>query len=134
MSYRRRLARPGHSLAATAALLLLVSAASLTAQAPPSQETTLRRMVAAIQTNSYDEFVAQGDATFKAGMTKQMLEGVSQQIGVRLKQGYQAVFLTSLKQQGYVVYLWKLAFKDGKDDFLARMAVKDGKVGGFWLQ
>ena len=44
------------------------------------------------------------------------------------------MFLTSLKQQGYAVYLWKLTFKDGKDDHLARMAVKDGKVGGFWIQ
>ena len=27
-----------------------------------------------------------------------------------------------------------LAFKDGKDDHLVKMAVKDGKVGGFWIQ
>jgi hypothetical protein len=38
-----------------------------------------------------------------------------------------------LNQQGYTVYLWKLEFKDGKDDVLVTMAVRDGKVGGFWL-
>ncbi len=115
-------------------LLLLVPAETLTAQAPESMESTFRKMLAAIQSNSYEDFVAPGDAMFKAGMTKETLEDVSRQLAARLKQGYQGLFLNSLNQQGYVVYLWKLAFKDGKDDHLVKMAVKDGKVGGFWIQ
>ncbi|MEH2102821.1 MAG: hypothetical protein V7K76_24360 [Nostoc sp.] len=39
----------------------------------------------------------------------------------------------NLKQQGYQVYLWKLTFLDGGDDVLARLSLKDGKIGGFWL-
>jgi hypothetical protein len=59
---------------------------------------------------------------------------VSRQLAARLKQGYHATFLGQLDQQGYTVYLWKLSFDDKKDDHLVKMAVKDGKVGGFWVQ
>jgi hypothetical protein len=36
-----------------------------------------------------------------------------------------------LNQQGYIVYLWKLEFED---DRLVTIAVKDGKVSGFFLR
>ena len=42
--------------------------------------------------------------------------------------------LTSLNQQGFTVYLWKLEFNDNNDDVLATIALKDGKVSGFWLR
>jgi hypothetical protein len=32
------------------------------------------------------------------------------------------------------VYLWKLSFKDGQDDRLVTMAVKEGRVAGFFLR
>ena len=115
-------------------LLLLAGAPVCLAQAPKPIEASMKKMLAATQSNSYDDFVASGDAAFKAAMTRQMLEGVSQQLGPRLKQGYRAAFLDNLNQQGHTVYLWKLEFKDRKDDLLVRMAVKDGKVAGFWLQ
>lgn len=104
------------------------------AQAPEPIEANMKKMLAATQSNAYDDFVAGGDAIFKAAMTRQMLEGVSQQLGPRLKQGYHAAFLGKLNQQGYTVYLWRLEFEDRKDDLLVKMAVKDGKVGGFWAQ
>ena len=104
------------------------------AQTPDSIEASMKKMLAAIQSNSYDDFVAPGDAAFKSGMSKQMLDGVSTQLGPRLKQGYHATVLGKLNQQGYTVYLWKLEFNDKKDDYLVKMAVKDGKVGGFLLQ
>lgn len=104
------------------------------AQVPPPIEANMKRMLAATQSNSFEDFIAAGDAVFKSGMTRPMLEGVSKQLGPRLKQGYQTAFLGKLSQQGHTIYLWKLEFKDRKDDHLVKMAVKDGKVGGFWLQ
>jgi hypothetical protein len=103
-------------------------------EAPAAVAADLKAMVTAIETNSLDDFVAHGDAAFKAGMTRQLLESVTRQLGSRLKQGYHATFLGQLSQQGYTVYLWKLSFEDKKDDHLAKMVVKDGKVGGFWVQ
>ena len=117
-----------------APLLFALSSHFAWAQAPQPIETIMKSMLAATQDNSLPDFAAAGDAAFQAGMTKPMLDSVSRQLGPRLRQGYTASFLGVLNQEGYTVYLWKLEFKDGKDDVLVTMAVRDGKVGGFWLR
>jgi hypothetical protein len=120
------------ALAATLAFALLAPAAL--AQAPAEIEATLKKMLSAVQTGSLADFVAAGDPGFRAGMTKPMLDGVSQQLAPRLRQGYTASFLGKLNQQGFTVYLWKLEFKDGKDEVLVTLAAKGGQVGGLWLR
>ena len=128
----RALAAVGiHAFAVALAWALLASLAF--AQAPPQIETTMNNILAAVQAKSLRDFVAAGDASLKAGMTQRMLDSMSAQLAPRLNQGYTATFLSTLNQEGYTVYLWKLAFKDGKDDLLVTMAVKDGKVGGLIL-
>lgn len=102
-------------------------------QPKKSVQTTFTFLMAAIEENNYGNFVSQGNAAFKQGITKQMFKQVSGQLAPRMKKGYSAVFLGELKQQGYQVYLWKLTFKDGGDDFLAKLSLKDGKVGGFLI-
>ena len=94
----------------------------------------MNSMLAAIQANSLPDFVAPADQAFQEGMTQEMLGSINQSLASRLKQGYTATFLTKLSQQGFAVYLWKLEFKDANDDVLVFMALKDGKVGGFWLR
>jgi hypothetical protein len=116
-----------------AALLFALASHFGWAQAPQPIETIMKSMLAAALANSLPDFVAAGDVAFQAGMTKPMLDSLSRQLGPRLKEGYTATFLSKLNQQGYTVYLWKLELKDGKDDVLVTMAVRDGKVGGFWL-
>ena len=96
--------------------------------------TTLDKLLKAVEMNDYDSFVADGSDAFKAGMTKQMLQGVSGQLSARMKKGYTCLYLGELNQQGYKVLLWKIAYKDGGDDTLTRLVLKDGKVTGFWLQ
>lgn len=91
-------------------------------------------MLAALQTKSLKDFVAEGEPPFRANMTQWMLDSLSAQFAPRLKQGYTTTFLGQLNQQHYVVYLWKLEFKAGGDDLLVTMPVKAGKVGGFFLR
>jgi hypothetical protein len=117
-----------------AALLFALASHPGWAQAPEQIETTMKNMLAATQAGSLADFIAAGDASFQSGATKAMLDGISAQFAPRLKQGYTSTFLGSLNQQGYIVYLWKLEFNDGKDDRLVLIAVKDGKVGGFFLR
>lgn len=104
------------------------------AAAPQPAETTMKSMVSAIRANSLPDFVTPGDQAFQAGMTKEMLSSINQSLASRLTEGYTSTFLTKMDQQGFEVYVWKLVFKDGNDDVLVFMAVKDGKVGGFWLR
>jgi hypothetical protein len=131
---------PRRSFKALFALTLLAlvlgggTAQAANAQAPAPIEAMMKNMLAAVQANSLQDFVAAGDMSFKTGMTAPMLDAVSKQMAPRLKQGYTSTYVGKLNQYGYTVYLWKLEFKDGKDDFLATMAVRNGEVGGFWFR
>jgi hypothetical protein len=129
----RALASIKHRGFAMALCLALIAPVAF-AQAPQQLETTMKNMLAAVQANSLANFTAAGDAAFQQGMNQAMLDGVNAQLAPRLNQGYTSTFLGSLNQLGYTVYLWKLVFKDGKDDRLVTLAVKDGKVGGFYLR
>lgn len=91
-------------------------------------------MLAALQSGSLSDFVAPGDDHFQSGMNQAMLDSVRSKMASRLNGGYTSTFLGTLVQEGYTVYLWKLSFKDGLDDRLITMAVRDGKVAGFFLR
>jgi hypothetical protein len=97
-------------------------------------DTTLNQMLEAIQSRSREQFVEHGDAKFKNGFNEKMFGQLFQLLGQRLRQGYDVTFLTTLRQQDYLVYIWKLSFKDNKDDYIIRMAVKDGTVMGFVIR
>lgn len=127
-SRRRRIALA--ALAVLAAVLVVTSAA---AEAPGSPER-FKKMIAAIENADYEAFVADGDPAFKAALTKPAFDGGTTRLLPRLRAGYTPTYLGELNQGGFTVHLWKLAFKDGKDDVLVSMALKDGKVGGFRLQ
>ncbi len=91
-------------------------------------------LLAATIANDHDKFVADCNDTMKAAITPEKLEGVSKQIGPRARGGYDSDYFGELKRQGYTVHHWRLRFRDGKDDILAVLSLKEGKVGGFFLR
>jgi hypothetical protein len=113
-------------------LILTVMTTAASAQAPQPLEDTMKRMLAAAQANALDEFVAQADPLAKIAMTKQM-QDINQELGPRIQQGYVATYWGRLNQGGYEVHVWKLEFRDGKDDYLVTVAAKDRKVAGMWV-
>jgi hypothetical protein len=121
-------------MVAICACSALSGAVCLAAGAEDSARPVLDKLLKAVEANDYESFVADGTPEVKAGLTKQMLEGVSAQMAPRMNKGYDAAFLGELKQQGCRVYLWKLTYKDGGDDTLVRLTLKAGKVAGFLLQ
>ena len=94
----------------------------------------LTKILHAVENNDLSGFVADGDNQFKAAITKQMFDGLNAMLAPRMKKGYKVVTLGTLNQQGCQVYLRKLIFKDCNDDILARLALRDSKVAGFWFQ
>ncbi|MHB8844478.1 MAG: hypothetical protein ACYC7L_06970 [Nitrospirota bacterium] len=105
------------------------------AQTPAATyEQTLIKMFDAIQSKSHDTFVADGEAWFKSNFTAKMFDDLAQQLGPRLKQGYSLTFLTTLNRMEHVGYVWKLALKGGKEDYLASLFIKDGHVSGFMVR
>jgi hypothetical protein len=120
-------------------LITIAAAAVLTVasvQAEPGQiaQGLFDKLMSATISNDYDSFVAQCDERMAAAITKEVLESVSQQIAPRAKNGYEVHYLGELNQQEYKVHLWRVRFKDGKDDVLATLSVKDDKAGGFFLR
>jgi hypothetical protein len=127
----------------TALVLVLAASAPRTAQSasprapapsPAPPQALLDTMLEAIKTGAYDTFMASASAQMKAGLSKAAFDAVSAQLAPRLRAGYKPVYLGELQQQGHRVHLWKLSFKDGQDDALVKLAMKDGVVGGFWIQ
>lgn len=102
----------------------------------PTQQTEaiMKSMLDAIQANSLTDFGALGDQSVKSAMTQQILDKMNQLLGPRLSQGYTVVGMGTLRKEGALVSLWKLEFKDQGDDVLVTMAMKDGKVAGFYLR
>ena len=122
-------------LAAAVCVCMALSASPCAAgTAAESARPVLDKLLKAVEANDYASFVADGTDAVKAGLTRQMLQGVSAQMAPRMTEGYETTCLGELRQQGCQVHLWKLAYKDGGDDTLAKLALKDGKVAGFWLQ
>ncbi len=118
-------------IAVFSAHAILTTSGGAFAQVPlRSYDTTLKNMFDAIQSKSYDKFMVDADERFKSGFTPKMFEELARQLGPKLEKGYSVAFLTTLYQQEYIVYVWKLTFKDVKDDLLVTLFIKDGNVSG----
>lgn len=100
----------------------------------PSTEGTVNMLLTAIATNNYDALVGNAASVLKTRITRETFTQVSTQLSPRLKMGYKLQYLGSLKQQGVEVLLWKIIYKDGGDDMLARLVIQEDKVAGFWFQ
>ena len=101
--------------------------------APKFASETFEAMMGAIEDNNRAAFLAFADTDFKAALTPPQFKQVSAQVAPRLKGEHAFKYLEEINRAGYVVYLWRVRFENGGDDFLAQMSVKDGKVGGFLL-
>lgn len=101
-------------------------------QATPAQKVIecLETILEATESGNYELFTKVGNSSYKAGITRQMFEGVSEQLAPRMKQGYTTTYFGSLKQLHYQIYLWKLSFADGRDEFIIRMTMDEDKVAG----
>ncbi len=93
----------------------------------------LQVILDAIASADYELFTTVGDSGYKAGITKQMFEGVSEQLAPRMTKGYSTTYFGDLKQSSYQIYLWKLSFADGEDEFVVRMTLGGDKVAGILI-
>ncbi len=117
------------------ALAILAGGPALLWAAEPAKEDAalVAKLVTAIENDDYFAFIADGEAPFRQ-LTKAQFEVVAAVLAPKLLSGHQVSYLGDLKKQGYRVSLWKVSFKDGGDDLLATLSVKDGKVGGFYIK
>lgn len=100
---------------------------------PQNVSDRLQTILDAIASGNYELFTTVGDSSYKAGITKQMFEGVSEQLASRMEEGYSMTYFGDFKQGDYQIYLWKLSFEDGGDEFLARLTLIRDKVAGILI-
>ena len=121
-------------LIAVVAAMVIGSPAFLSAAEPAKEDNTIAlKLFSAIEKSDYEAFVADGTAPFQQ-LKKEQFDGLAAKIAPKLRAGHEVSYLGDLKQNGYHVTLWKVSFKDGGDDALATLSVKDGKVGGFFIR
>jgi hypothetical protein len=97
-------------------------------------EKIFKSLIAAQTAKDYDAFVADADDNLKAALTKTQFDASSNFMIKRTSGGYDTTFLGELNQHGYQIFLYRLRFKDGGDDILGTMSLKDDKVGGIYFK
>ena len=117
-------------LVAVISMCSFVVRAADTAQA----EKIFKNLLAAQKAKDYDAFLADADDNLKAALTKTQFDASSNLLNKRTSGGYEMTSLGELDQHGYQVFLYRLRFKDGGDDILGTMSLKDDKVGGIYFK
>src|SRR5260370_1485668 len=117
--------------------LLLMRPSTASAEAPKadsSVQKTFDNLLNPVKAKDQEAFVADATDAVKMETTPEAMDLLEKHVGSRLKGGYEATYLCQLKKGALQVHLWKLAFKDGGDDLVALMALKDGKVASLHFQ
>ena len=115
------------------AAVIALPAVSAFAEPDQPTQTAFTNMIAALVADNYNAYIAEWTPEMKtnANLSQPNFDHLSQMMAPRTKQGYDTQYLGELDQHGYKVHLWSLRFKDGSDDVLTTLCMKDGKVGSF---
>lgn len=97
-------------------------------------DAVLQKMLKGVENADIDQFTYRAESDLKKRVTREVMIRLSGSLGPKLKKGYTSTSIGQLRQQGLVTYLYKLQFKDGADDVLIRLAVRDGAVAGIFFE
>lgn len=130
---RRRAINPGIRLLMW---VLLTAAAgqplpSAAADKPFAQHA-YEHMISAIAANSFEDFTALGDVVFQS-LKREEFDQVARRFMPLLATGQRSTYLGSFRVQGMRVHYWRLSFAAEHVDWLVKLAVKDGRVRGFFI-
>jgi hypothetical protein len=87
----------------------------------------------AFKTKDYKAFISNSDEAFSKAATEVAFGEACDEWAPRLSPGFETSYMGAFKKGDYTVTLWKLVCADKGDDLLVTMSVKDGKVGGFFI-
>ncbi|HVU53097.1 MAG TPA: hypothetical protein VHL80_20580 [Polyangia bacterium] len=96
-------------------------------------DALMKAMLDALKAGSYDAFVADGTAKMKAG-GRSAFGVASAHFAPLLMKGYKTTYLARVRKTGHALSLWKLEPVGAPEDYVIRVAVRDGKVDGFWIE
>ena len=117
-----------------ALLPFFVSFSAVTENYFVAEKAILSKLMQAISQNDYEAFISNGTSQFKSAVTKQIFNGVEDQVGSLIRGGYQTAYLAQLNKQGNKVHLWNITYATSKENTLAKLVVTENKVAGFWIK
>lgn len=114
-------------------MLLTVAVGNHSAAADkPFPQHAYEHMLSAIAANSFEEFTALGDVVFQS-LKREEFDKVARHFMPLLAAGQRSTYLGSFQLHGMTVHYWRLSFAGQRDDWLAKLAVKDERVRGFFI-
>jgi hypothetical protein len=123
-----------HKSLAVLLTVYILGASSDTAVAmdAPFEQVAFKHIVSAIENQSMEEFISQGDAQFRA-MPIAQFQRIAEKFSPMFKTGYHSTYLGDFKDTNARVYYWKLEFSGEMHDWVAKVAISEGKVKGFLI-
>jgi RNA polymerase sigma-70 factor (ECF subfamily) len=91
----------------------------------------VEELLAAIEGNDYDAFVAKGSPSFRAAAGRATLDVASAALAARLSRGHHDAVLGNVRRPQTVDWFFKLEFDDDGDDALCTLAMDGWQVAGF---
>jgi hypothetical protein len=67
-------------------------------------------------------------------MTPELFQTAQIEIGNRLRQGFQSVYLGKVTKNNREIYLWKIIISQSSEELLATLILEKNKVVGFYFQ
>jgi len=111
----------------------LAATAASTPSTPgrPDAQSLAEELLAAIEGNDYDAFVAKGSARFRAAAGQDRLDAANAALAGRLSRGHHVSALGNVHRRHTVDWFLKIEFDDGGDDALSTLAMDGWQVAGF---
>jgi RNA polymerase sigma-70 factor (ECF subfamily) len=97
----------------------------------PDAQSLAEELLAAIESNDYDAFVAKGSPSFRAALGPPRLDAVSAALGGRLARGRHVQTLGNVHRPRTTDWFFKIEFDDGGDDALCTLAMDGWQIAGF---
>jgi RNA polymerase sigma-70 factor (ECF subfamily) len=94
-------------------------------------QSLAEELLAAIESNDYDAFVAKGSPSFRAALGRPRLDAVSAALGGRLSRGRHVQTLGNVRRPRTTDWFFKIEFDDGGDDALCTLAMDGWQIAGF---
>ena len=131
-----------HMLSPKQSVQVVTAGETPKAEAPARPLSLCKTLLQAAIDGDYKGFRSEcfkeGDSDMKLALAqagaKEAFQRASETIAPLCREGYELQFLGSMTQGGSDIYLWKLIPAAGQNQFLVRLALKDGKISGFFFQ
>jgi len=120
--------------------LFIITLAGLVACSSPQaanetkeEQAVLEQLLQALAEKDYEAFLSNGTTEFRENISEQAFDVVSTELGDLIGKGYTVEYIDELHQKGHIVHLWKITYRNSRENTLAKLVLVEGKTAGFWL-